>query len=239
MRNLDKKRDCEVICLNYTFSLCEIFYNMSLEQYNLYKSNKKELDDICKGNYYFDVLSHAPEENIAFHSCYNKAYSAAISSIVFQAFAIEAFINFYGSIKLGHHVFHDHYDRISIRDKIIIISKIATGKDFPKGEKVYELINKVIRQRDKLVHHKGKEIRFEDCSEEQFHKTMHMNIDFIFDDIDDLVKTYPLFIKTIAILEGKEIDAYNEQQLNLTNEFLRVIKNTIHKAFLGPEEETD
>lgn len=217
--------------MNFTFSLCDYFYSMSIEHYNIYIDSKKKTNDLSNNNNYYDVLSHSPEENLLFQQYYYKGHSSAIASIVFQAFAVESFINYYGSKKLGKNMFHDHYDRIGIIDKIIIIPKIATGKDFPKGEKVFELIKKLFSKRDKLVHHKGKEINFGDCNEDIFQSIMHHNIEFIFEDIENIVNTYPLFIKTLAKLEGKEIDLYSEQQAELEKEFQKTLIDTFKQIF--------
>jgi len=209
---------------------------MSLSQYNIYLDSRKQLDELCKGERNFDVLSHNQNENTLFHSYYHKIYSSAISTIVFQAFAVEAYINFYGTKKLGKGVFHEHYDRINIKDKIIIVSRIATGKDFPKGEKVYELVKKLFSQRDKLVHHKGHGINFKECTQESFQNTMYGNIEFVLNDIDNLVNTYPMFINTLAALEGKQLDLYTEQQTELVNELQMTIVDTMKKAFGGNSE---
>ena len=222
--------------MEYTFSLSEIFYNMSREQYHTYKDCRKKLDELCKGKKYFDVLSHSQEENTLFHSLYHKSYSSAIASVAFQAFAVEAYINFYGAKKLGKSTFNDHYERISIKDKIVIIPRIATSRDFPKGEKIYELVKKLFTQRDKLVHHKGKSINFKECTEESFQSIMHGNLEFVFDDIDELVNTYPMFIKTLAALEDKTIDLYTEQQMELNNEFAMAVADMMKKAFYGGTE---
>jgi hypothetical protein len=226
----------EVMWMEYTFSLCEIFYNMSREEYSTYVISRRKLEELCKGKKYFDVLSHSLEENTLFHNLAHKSYSSAIASIVFQAFAIEAYINFYGAKKLGKGAFNDHYERISIKDKIVIISRIATGRDFPKGEKVYELVRKLFTQRDKLVHHKGKGINFKECTEESFQSVMHGNLEFVFDDIDVLVNTYPMFIKTLAALEDKAVDLYAEQQAQLENEFAMTLVDMMKKAFYGGTE---
>jgi hypothetical protein len=226
----------EVMHMEFTFSLCEIFYNMSREQYTSYLDSRKKIDELCEGKKYFDVLSHSKEENTLFHSLYHKSNSSAISSIVFQAFAVESYINFYGAKKLGKNTFNDHYERINIKDKIVIIPKVCTGRSFPKGEKVYELIKKLFTQRDKLVHHKGKGINFKECTEEAFVSIMHSNIEFVFDDIDELVNTYPMLIKTLATLEDKTVDLYSEQQIQLENEFALVLADMMKKAFYGGTE---
>jgi hypothetical protein len=226
----------EVMNMEFTFSLCEIFYNMSREQYGTYVDSRRKLDELCKGKKYFDILSHSQEENSLFHNLSHKSYSSAISAIVFQAFAIEAYINFYGAKKLGQSTFNAHYERISIKDKIIIIPRIVTGRDFPKGEKVYELVRKLFTQRDKLVHHKGKGINFKECTEETYQSINHGNLEFVFDDIDGLVNTYPMFIKAIATLEEKTIDLYTEQQTELENEFALALADMMKKAFYGGTE---
>lgn len=70
-----------------------------------------------------------------------------------------------------------------------------------------------------------------ECSDGDFHSSMNNNIDFIFDDIDSLVDTYPMFKATLASMEDKQIDAFEEHQAELCTEFLRVLDDTFKKAF--------
>lgn len=108
---------------------------------------------------------------------------------------------------------------------------MATNKDFPKGERIYALIKKLFKHRNMLVHHKGKEIKFEiGLANEDYLETMNKNIDFIFDEIDELVKSYPMFLKTISSLENKDIDLYTEQNIELTSQLFSTIQDTIIKV---------
>lgn len=129
--------------MNYTFSMCEYFYSMSRDQYDMYIKSRNDLNEVAGYSECFDVLSHSSAKIQEFNLLHFKTNSAAIATIVFQALAVEAYINFYGVIKLGDNMFNSHYERISIADKIVILSKVATGRDFPKGNNIFNLIKKL------------------------------------------------------------------------------------------------
>lgn len=217
--------------MNYSFSLCEYFYQISIEQYEIYVISRKELDEVANHEKSFDILSHSPEEDIKFKNLYDKTISSAISFIVFQAFAVEAYMNFYGAKKIGDKEFISHYDRISIIDKIVIVSKIATSKDFPKGEHVFELVRRLFRQRDKLVHYKSKAIDIGSCSEEDFCKHQYNCYEFIFDGIEEITNTYPQLKATLAKMENKQIDLFSEQLNEAFTEMKKQLEEMVQKAF--------
>lgn len=64
-----------------------------------------------------DILSHTPDENSKYFNLYRERQNASIISIVFEAFAVEAFINCYGSEKLGKKQFDAHYSKLGVTDK--------------------------------------------------------------------------------------------------------------------------
>lgn len=80
-----------------------------------------------------------------------------IVSIVFSAMTIESFINDYAAIKLGDKFFNENIDRLQPISKLQVLSKISFDKELNKGEKLFSLLSKLFKNRNKLVHNKSKD----------------------------------------------------------------------------------
>lgn len=88
---------------------------------------------------------------------FDQRFTCQTTAIVFQAMAVEAFINEYIYKRLGKSYF-ESIDKLSPLDKILIACKMITGKDFPKDRQAYALLKQIIKLRNDLVHFKAKEI---------------------------------------------------------------------------------
>lgn len=121
------------------------------------------------------------------HELFDQRYTHQVTAIVFQAMAVEAFINEYTYLRLGKSYF-ESIDKLSALDKILIGCKMITGKDFPKDRKAYYLLKTIIKLRNDLVHYKAKKIDLGDeiktISDKEFVDVM--------DAYDELVKELDL-----------------------------------------------
>lgn len=77
-----------------------------------------------------------------------------ITAIVFEAMAVEAYINFIGEMKLGKSYFKEHIDELSTLNKIVVIPHLVAGKKFPKDINLYGKLQELFSMRNKLVHTK-------------------------------------------------------------------------------------
>jgi hypothetical protein len=77
-------------------------------------------------------------------------------AIVFAGLAVEAYIYFYG-LRHSSQKLLSRIDTLRLEDKWIIFPKLA-GIDFPTDRQGYELLKKLIRNRNKLVHYKAKQV---------------------------------------------------------------------------------
>lgn len=68
----------------------------------------------------------------------DKAERMAMISIVFAAMAIETFLNDYAALKLGGQMAQQHIDKLDILSKLVIVTKMATGLEFPKGNRLFD-----------------------------------------------------------------------------------------------------
>ncbi len=76
-------------------------------------------------------------------------------TIVFSASAVEGYIYDYAARNLTDNFVEAHIDKLSVISKLIVVTKLVTGKDFPKEGQTFELINKLIKDRNDIVHSKS------------------------------------------------------------------------------------
>lgn len=78
-------------------------------------------------------------------------------AIVFSALAVEGYIYDYAARNLADNFVKD-IDKLSVESKFIVVTKIITGKDFPKGERAFDLLKQLIKNRNRIVHSKSAEL---------------------------------------------------------------------------------
>lgn len=165
-------------------------------------SNIDKYRRTSKRNYYkyqevlktIDELYHMPNKFLLgkdfdemCDELFDQRFTHQTTAIVFQAMAVEAFINEYIYLRLGKKYFMS-IDKLSPIDKIIIACKMITGRDFPKDRKAYMLLQKIIKLRNELVHYKVKTIDLHDDINELSDK----DFEAIMDTYDELVKELDL-----------------------------------------------
>ena len=156
----------------------------SKRNYNKYHAVLKKIDEL------YDIPNKhvmGSDFNEISHELFDQRYTHQVTAIVFQAMAVEAFINEYIYLRLGKSYF-EAVDKLAPIDKILIACKMITGKDFPKDRKAYLLLKMIIKFRNEFVHYKAKEVATYDeiktISDKEFEDVM--------DAYDELVKELDL-----------------------------------------------
>jgi hypothetical protein len=125
--------------------------------------NATHYASICKDNYdefnkCLDELSKI-ENKIGntqkLHDLRSKQQKSGTTVIVFAAICLEAFINDYASMNLSKQLF-EKIEMLKPCNKWVIVPKLVTGKEFDTGSKAFELLRKLIKNRNELVHPKPK-----------------------------------------------------------------------------------
>ncbi len=172
----------------FLVSNIDIYRRTSKRNYHKYHEVLKKIDKQYNlPNRYllgkdFDEMSH---------ELFDQRYTHQMTAIVFQAMAVEAFINEYAYLRLGKTYF-ESIDKLSPIDKILIACKMITGKDFPKDRKAYALLKKINKLRNDLVHFKAKEI------------DTYKDVDTITDkDFEDVMDAYDELVKELDLLDDK------------------------------------
>jgi hypothetical protein len=207
----------------------ELFNSIAQTAYSTYQTSRNDLKQLC-GDTNFDMLERSQQEISRYFELSTGVQSNAVLCIVFLALSVEAFINFYGVKRLGDKSFNDHYERISTLDKIVIITKVSTGKDFPKDNNLFGQLKRLFRLRNMLVHAKSQTIDFYNDNNAQFEKKAFSEINEVYDNIDSLIRVYTDLKEMIMKLEGKELDVISEQGLDLVNEIIYNVDEMIRKS---------
>ncbi len=85
----------------------------------------------------------------------NKIENHCVVTIVFTALAVEAYIYNYAAKNLSENFIDKHLDRLDVVSKWVVIPKLITGQDFPKSGQAFQLLKKLIANRNYLVHSKS------------------------------------------------------------------------------------
>ncbi len=135
-----------------------------------------------------------------------------MSMIVFASFTIESYINGYAIYSLGNKYFEDHLEKINIKNKWIVFPKLICGSDFPKDKKSWNLLDKLIDNRNKLAHDKPKRIKVDEIdSLKRNTKVKHISPSEIIDAFYELQKDLISIDESIS--EYLMIDGYNNKRI--------------------------
>jgi hypothetical protein len=141
--------------LNDYMNLFFLYRLMAMENYSSYKKLDKECKKLQSlGIDYSKSNIESPKEVEQFAKLVKRS-GCIFGSIIFEALAVEAFINYYAANRLGNSYFEEHLDKLTMINKYIVITKLVTGKDFPKDNHIYERLQLLATTRNNLVHNKS------------------------------------------------------------------------------------
>ncbi|MHB9093495.1 MAG: hypothetical protein ACYC21_02390, partial [Eubacteriales bacterium] len=103
-------------------------------------------------------------------SYFNQICKHSITTIVFCALAVEAFIYDYGARNTSDTYIQKYVDKLDTISKWVVIPKLVTGKEFPKENQSFELLSRLVKNRNSLVHHKAVNVEFGSKDFEQKYK---------------------------------------------------------------------
>jgi len=84
----------------------------------------------------------------------NREQAAVI--VVFLAMCLEVFLYDYAAENLGDKYIKEHLDKLDLKSKYVLFTKLVTGKDIDKSQEAYAKIIELSRLRNELVHFKSK-----------------------------------------------------------------------------------
>ena len=83
-------------------------------------------------------------------------------SIVFAAMCLEAFIYDYAATATSDSYVKKYLDKLDLVSKWIIVPRIITGKEIPRGSKALQMLSKLIAARNSLIHFKSRTSTWDD-----------------------------------------------------------------------------
>ena len=204
------------------FPLCEQYAAMAQSFYSQYQQS-------AAGN---DVLDSIAMEQ------------AAICTVIFQALAVESYVNLFGSVTLGDENFRCNYEsktdskhRFNTIEKIKHICKDEFNTPYPTGGKHFEMLKGLFSKRDRLVHQKSKPHNIEKRAidygnmpkqYDDFLSAYKEEIGFIYERLEDEMKVYGELKQNLTRCSGRE-----EVTKSLLEKWAREIAKTIASSFTG------
>lgn len=180
---------------------------------------------------YWNIPDHTKEENAQYFKAMSMRFHSALAAIVFQALAIEAYVNYYGVHRVGEKVFYQSYEskvsRKSTKDKLKLICKEILKKPYPTDCVEYSRLVELLKDRDRIVHTKPRAIPLDGNEVFPNYEQIMGQYNFIYDHIEDKMKSYSILKKNLAKLDGSNEDLIER---NLT-QYLEATQNAIEIMF--------
>ena len=145
---------------------------------------------------------------------------SAICAVIFQALAVESYVNLFGSVILGDENFRNNYEsetdkkhRFSTLKKIKRICRDEFNTLYPTGGQHFKVLRGLFSKRDRLVHQKSKPYNIEkrpldyDNMAEQYDDYLHAyetEIGFIYERLEDEMKVYEELKENLTRCSGRE-----------------------------------
>jgi hypothetical protein len=104
-----------------------------------------------------DYVNGGESENADFQE---TSQGQATIAVVFSTIALESFIHNYASRKLGEGYADKHIDSMNLHTKWILVPRLATGNAIPSDYRGIELLQKLIKARNSIVHLKSTNIQW-------------------------------------------------------------------------------
>jgi hypothetical protein len=87
------------------------------------------------------------------------------SSIIFAALAVEAFVNFYGAVRISDVAYEARFERLSVKPKLMRLLQATDALTLEDDHTLITLALRIASRRNRLVHPKAKETTHVDDQE--------------------------------------------------------------------------
>ena len=124
--------------------------------------------------------------------------------IVFSAMAVEAYIYDYASRHLGDAFVKDHLDKLDTASKWVLIPMLITGRELPRQQKWFELLKKLIKARNSIIHHKSSDTPTASTDIKRYLKKQRANSEFLYETAKQSISLLGLLADKIAEIDPEE-----------------------------------
>ena len=137
---------------NYRISMQQRYFCLCLSQIYNYEEVKLKVQTLKVNSMHEE--DYIVEMNLV---AANEALEqAAVAPTISAAMALEAFSYDYAAENLSDSFVKKHLDKLDIPSRIVITSKLITGKEFAVDSLAYSKIKSLIKTRNKLIHFKSR-----------------------------------------------------------------------------------
>lgn len=91
------------------------------------------------------------------YRAYRRRDRLATSVVIFSAMSVEAYLNFYGVVRVGEDLYQRQFERMSFDRKLEVLLFVCNGLAVEKGDPIADTIRRVADRRNALVHPKTRE----------------------------------------------------------------------------------
>ena len=108
-----------------------------------------------------ELKSQYQDPHYVFYLTMDRREKLEVLSVTVEIFccmSVEAFLNFYGFVRLGEEFFKQNYERIGITQKLGALLATSQQILLPKDAEITKLVRKMFDRRNALVHPKTKEV---------------------------------------------------------------------------------
>ena len=219
----------KAVLMHFTPTNSEVYYGISYNNYLKFHDFTKELKLMCDKYNNFQVLDHTPDEVQNYHFLDSQCREALFITIVFQAFAIEAFVNLVAVNLYKEEEFFGVFEKKSTTKKIRKIFGDKLNSSYDKFTKEKDLVDLTFMLRYQLAHYKSKNIDLEEMQSNPYSYNPYEDVIPIYDNIDEIIEAYPSFKALVYNELG--YDLFKKQEENLMQSVEFNIKEMFKKGF--------
>lgn len=196
------------ITVNSYLPLCEQYNSLAQSFFQQHLDLKTELERFGKPIDFFENPVLASKQN----ELTMGVLQTAICAVVFEAFAIESYVNFFGAYKLGDSTYYSRHEsgekgkRYSTIEKIKLICKNEFNAPYPTGDKHFCTLKSLFSKRDRLAHNKSKghEISVENSNSFDDYYDAMSEIAFIYEGLEHEMSLYDSVKANLTASSGQK-----------------------------------
>ena len=119
---------------------------------------------------------------------------------IYSAMAVEGFLNWYGSLRLGENVFNAHFERLSILEKLKMLLLVCDSIVINNSDPLSIALKSIAESRNALVHPRSREVSELSSIPQKYSKVPHTareavkNMELFF---SEFIKVIPAATKLI------------------------------------------
>lgn len=124
------------------------------------------------------------------------AYRYAISAHLFVCMAVEGFINYYGTKRLGEKTYKKLLERVGITEKLSLVYLLRFEVMLDSNSQMIKGIRTIFDKRNALVHPKAKEIDFDNLDKYVYMHPERLELEKVFESME-------IFISDICLKDAE------------------------------------